>query len=318
MTVSGSLPGDGPLTVGVDVGGTKIATALVAADGRVLGRAGCPSDGLTYDELVTAITHTVTDVITDPPGDWGDRVVGVGLAIAGNVSADRSRVETSPHLPLHGQPLQADLQRAGVGAPVVVENDANAAAWAEWVLGPHAGLRDLALVTVGTGLGGGIVMGGRLQRGAHGFAGEPGHVIVVPDGRACPCGGHGCWEQYASGTALGRAYRELGGDPSVTGPAVTTAAQRGDPLALAAFDEIGRWLGLGLAGVVAMLDPGVIILGGGVGEAGDLLLRPTREGLAHHLAWGGRRQAPPIEAAVLGNDAGAVGAALLAAAAQEA
>jgi glucokinase len=296
-------------TVGVDVGGTKVAALLVAADGSVVTRVLRPSRGLDYDGLVATIADAVTEVLAGTPSADAD---GVGLAIAGNVAAGRSRVETSPHLPLDGQPLRSDLE-ARLGRPVVVENDANAAAWAEYALGPHAHVRDLVVVTVGTGLGGGLVMSGRLQRGAHGFAGEPGHVIVVPDGRACPCGGHGCWEQYASGSALVRVYHELGGDPRVEGEQVTQAARDGDELARAAFAEVGRWLGFGLAGVVALLDPGVVVLGGGVASAGDLLLRPTRESLDHHLAWGGRRAAPPVVAARLGNDAGAVGAALLAA-----
>lgn len=293
--------------VGVDVGGTKVAALLVGADGSVLARARRPSSGVDYDGLVGAIAEAADEVMAG-----ADAVDSVGLAIAGNVSADRSRVETSPHLDLHGQPLRDDVQ-ARLGRTVVVENDANAAAWAEYALGPYAGVRDLVVVTVGTGLGGGLIIGGHMQRGAHGFAGEPGHVIVEPDGRACPCGGHGCWEQYASGTALVRSYRDRGGDATLDGPGVTSVAQAGDALAVAAFNDIGGWLGYGLAGVVALLDPGTIVLGGGVAAAGDLLLAPTRAALDHHLAWGGRRAAPALVLAQLGNDAGAVGAALLAA-----
>jgi glucokinase len=295
------------LAIGIDVGGTKAAALLVDADGEVLARSLRPSSGLAYEGLVDAIAEAAVELL-DTAG--ARRVGGIGLAIAGSVAADRSRVDASPHLPLHGQPLRDDL-RARLGRPVVVENDANAAAWAEYGAGPFRGESDVVVLTVGTGLGGGLVVGGRLQRGAHGYAGEPGHIIVVPDGRECPCGGHGCWEQYASGSALVRAYQRLGGDASFDGPAVTVAAQGGDALAVAAFAEIADWLGLGLAGVVALLDPGAIVLGGGVAEAGDLLLVPVRERLGHHLAWGGSRAAPPLAVATLGNEAGALGAAAL-------
>ncbi len=293
-------------TVGVDVGGTKVAAVLVDAAGVVAGRTRRPSTTDDFAGFVDAIAGAVEDLRAQAPVD------AVGVAVAGNVSADRSRVVTSPNLPpLKGQPLRDELQ-VRLGLPVVLDNDANAAAWAEYRFGPWSLHQDIVVITVGTGLGGGVILDGQLRRGAHGFAGEPGHVPVVPDGRRCPCGGRGCWEQYASGTALLRYFRDAGGDPRLDGPAVTAAAQAGDPHALAAFDEVGRWLGFGLAGVVALLDPAFLVLGGGVADAGELLLEPTRLGFARSMAWDTDRVHPDIVAAVLGNEAGAVGAAALA------
>ncbi|MFZ0325568.1 MAG: ROK family protein [Actinomycetes bacterium] len=295
-------------TVGVDVGGTKASGVLVDAAGTVVARTRRPSASEDYSGLVDSIVATVQDLQLE------GAVEAVGLAVAGNVNEDRSRVVTSPNIPpLKDQPLRDELQ-ARLGLPVVLENDANAAAWGEYRFGRWSHTSDVVVLTVGTGLGAGLVMDGELRRGAHGFAGEPGHVPVVPEGRPCPCGGRGCWEQYASGTALLRYYRDAGGNPRSDGPVVTAAAQAGDVLALAAFDEVGRWLGFGLAGVVALLDPGLIVLGGGVAEAGELLLEPTRVGFARSMSWDTDRVHPALESAVLGNDAGAVGAAALAAA----
>lgn len=294
-------------TVGVDVGGTKAAAVLLDPAGKVVGRTRRPSTSADFAGFLDAIVASVRQLEKEVT------VEAVGLAIAGNVSADRTRVITSPNLPaLSGQPLREEVQ-AELGIPVVLENDANAAAWAEYRFGPWAQFDDVVVLTVGTGLGAGIILDRSLRRGAHGFAGEPGHMPVVPEGRRCPCGGRGCWEQYASGRALLRYYRDAGGNPDSDGPAVTAAAQAGDPRALAAFDEVGRWLGFGLAGVVALLDPALIVLGGGVADAGELLLEPTRVGFTRAMAWGPDRVHPGVEPAMLGNEAGAVGAAALAA-----
>lgn len=301
-------------TIGFDVGGTKVAAAVVDAAGQVVEklRRGTPST--SYPDLLA----TIADVAAELAGRHA--VAGVGLAIAGNVRIDGSGVLFSPNIPaLADEPLRDDLV-ARVGLPVVVVNDADAAAWAEFRYGGHLavgeGGDDLLMVALGTGLGSGLVLDGHLYRGAHGFAGEAGHLPVVRDGRPCPCGSRGCWERYASGTALVQAYRDGGGDPERSGPEVTDAARAGDPVAVAAFTEIGRWLGHGLAGLVAVLDPGVIVVGGGVAEAGELLLAPAREALAATVTGAGRRPLPPLSLARLGTPAGIVGAADLAAASQ--
>ncbi len=212
--------------------------------------------------------------------------------------------------------------------PVVVENDANAAAWAEWRFGAGRGETHLVCVTLGTGIGGGIVLDGRVQRGKHGMAGEFGHMIVVPEGQRCECGNRGCLEQYASGNVLGREARELaragspvavpmmervGGDiDALVGPVITEAARDGDPLAIELFEEVGRWLGVGLANLAAALDPGMFVIGGGVSDAGELLLRPARDSFRRVLTGRGFRPEPRIVRAALGPEAGLVGAADLA------
>jgi glucokinase len=211
---------------------------------------------------------------------------------------------------------------------VVVENDANAAAWAEAKLGAGRGHDHVMVITIGTGIGAGIVLNGELYRGRWGMAGEPGHYRVVPDGRLCGCGNRGCWEQYASGSALvaearefarrspGAAVRLLqlsGGTPEgITGPEVTTAAREGDAAALQCFDIIGRWLGEGLADLAAILDPGCFVLGGGVSEAGDLLLAQTRAAFDNGLTGRQYRPHAPVVLAELGPEAGMIGAADLA------
>ncbi|MDH4352889.1 MAG: ROK family protein, partial [Actinomycetota bacterium] len=262
------------LTIGVDVGGTKVAAGVADEAGHLLEELRTSTPEASYPDLVAAIAGVT--------GELADRhqVTGVGLAIAGNVRVDGSGVLFSPNIPgLADEPLRDDLQ-ARTGLPVVVANDADAAAWAEFRFGGHLavgeGGDDLLMVALGTGLGSGLVLDGRLYRGAHGFAGEAGHLPVVRDGRPCPCGSRGCWERYASGTALLEDFREAGGDPTLGGPEVTQAARAGDPLATAAFQAVGQWLGHGLAGLVAVLDPGVIVVGGGLADAGELLLGPAR------------------------------------------
>jgi glucokinase len=289
------------LTVGVDVGGTKVAAALVDAAGVPVRTSRAETEAGSYRSLLDGIVQAVEDL--------GQPGAPIGLAIAGNVAADGSSVLFSPHLPLAGEPLADDL-RTRLGARVLVDNDANAAAWAEQQAGAGRGAADVLFVALGTGLGAGLILGGRLYRGWMGFAGEAGHMTVVVGGRACPCGSRGCWERYASGTALVGEYIERGGDPEIGGPAITAAAQKGETRALAAMTTVGEWLGRGLASLVAVLDPERIVIGGGLGEAGELLLEPAEVALAESVTGGARRPLPPVVSATLGNQAGAIGAAL--------
>jgi glucokinase len=311
-----------PLAIGIDIGGTKVAGGVVDAAGRVLAqtRADTPAQDVTRTRGV--IIDMVQELSRAHP------VAAVGIGAAGWVDAGRGTVRFAPHLAWRDEPLR-DQVAAAVDLPVVVENDANAAAWAEFRLGAGRDAEDsMMLVAVGTGIGGGLVLGGRLVRGAHGFAGEPGHEVVAADGEPCTCGRRGCLEQYASGKALVRFARagaaahpsaaagllELaGGDPDrITGPLVTTAARAGDKLAGEAFEQVGRWLGVGLADLVQILDPQLLVIGGGVAEAGELLLAPARDSYQRALAQRGRLPAAPVRAAVLGSLAGLVGAADLA------
>ncbi|MGQ0466020.1 MAG: ROK family glucokinase [Sporichthyaceae bacterium] len=305
-------------TVGVDVGGTKLAAGLVAADGAILTRAQVPSERANPAATVEQVAAVLAALGSGAAG------LPVGVGVAGFVAADRSTVVRAPNLDWRNVEFGADLAKR-LGVPVVVENDANAAAWGEARFGAGRGVRAMVAVTVGTGIGGGIVSAGVLQRGGNGMAAEIGHLPLVLDGKACPCGQQGCWEQYASGTALLRVARYLadsgkpaaaalreacGGDSAqLTGAMVTAAAAAGDLAALHLLGEIGEWLGRGLAALAAVLDPECFVIGGGLAAAGDLLLVPARESLAMRLPAGAQRPPIPIRAAALGNDAGIVGAA---------
>ena len=274
-------------TVGVDVGGTKVAAALVDASGSISRHSRAETESADYQSMIKGIVEAVTEV------DEGVGIEAVGLAIAGYVVADGSRVLFSPHLPLAGEPIAADL-RAALGVRVVIDNDANAAAWAEHEVGAGVGSSELLFVALGTGLGAGLILRDQLYVGAQGFAGEAGHMTVVVDGRPCPCGSRGCWERYASGTALVAEYIERGGDSEVSGPAITAAAKGGDQLSIAALTGVGEWLGRGLASLVAILDPARIVIGGGVSEAGELLLEPARREMAASITAADRRPLPPL------------------------
>jgi glucokinase len=231
-----------------------------------------------------------------------------------------------PNLPgVIGFPFRSALQDR-LGVPVVVDNDATTATWAELCIGSARGAREVVLVTLGTGIGGGHVSGGVLQRGVNGFAGEPGHMVVDPRGPVCPCGRRGCWERFASGSGLGRLARDAaaagragrvvelaGGDPEgVRGEHVTQAAREGDRGALAVLREFGWWVALGIANLVNVLDPEVVVVGGGLAEAGELLISPVRERFGELVLAPEHRPPVKIVAAELGEKAGAVGAALLA------
>ncbi|HUR74312.1 MAG TPA: ROK family protein [Sporichthya sp.] len=285
--------------VGVDLGGTKIAAGVVDEAGAVLhtARRDTP-DG------AEAVVDAIAGVIEELGAEARDLPVGIGAA--GFVDAARERVLFAPNLGWVDVALTAAVA-ARVHGPVVLENDANAAAWAEARFGAGTGASAMVLVTVGTGIGGGIVLDGALFRGGFGVAGEFGHLALVADGRPCGCGQSGCWEQYASGGALSRAAREQLGIADVK-----AAIRAGDPAALGLLAEIGTWLGAGLAAVAAVLDPEVVVVGGGVVENGDLLLEPARAEFRRRLPAAQHRPVAEIRAARLGPAAGMVGAADLA------
>ena len=309
------------LAIGVDIGGTKVAAGVVDESGSVLALVRRPTPGEDVAGTEDAIAESVTELAERY------EVVAVGIGAAGWIANDRATVLFSPHLAWRDEPLKEALVDR-IGLPVTVENDANAAAWAEYRYGAARGERVVCCVTLGTGIGGGLVVSGVLYRGAFGVACEWGHMVAVPDGRRCACGNRGCWEMYASGTALARDARELAevspvaahrllelvdGDPAaLTGADVTVAAREGDPAAVEIFTAMGRWLGRGIADLAAIIDPSVVVIGGGVSEAGDLLLAPAREAFAANLTGRGFRPAAPIRLAALGPDAGLVGAADLA------
>jgi glucokinase len=292
------------LTIGIDVGGTKVLGGVVDEAGKVLttARKDTPRQG------GSALTQTIADVAKELLEQHS--VASVGVSAAGFVSSDRKTMLATPNI--------ADWN--GV--------DANAAAWGEAKFGAGKNQDHMMMLTVGTGIGGGIVVNGALYRGAFGIAAEFGHMRVVPEGHICGCGARGCFEQYASGNALLRHAREaINASPEVarnllsrgdgtvaglTGQAITEAARDGDPVALAAFNTTGQWLGAGIASLAVLLDPACVVIGGGVIDAGEILLKPTRESLERNMPFAGKHPYPQIIAAQLGNEAGLVGVADLA------
>jgi glucokinase len=309
------------LAIGVDIGGTKIAAGVVDEDGVVLD----VERRLTPGRDVRATEDAIAEVVATLRERHDAPAVGIGAA--GWIAADRATVLFSPHLAWRDEPLRAALADR-IPGPLIIENDANAAAWAEYRFGAGQGASVVICITLGTGIGGGMVIGGQVYRGAYGVAGEFGHMTLVPDGRRCACGNRGCWEMYASGRALARDARELAdvspiaaarmieladGDPMhITGPVVTQAAREGDPAALEIFESMGRWLGQGIASLAAGLDPEVFVIGGGLSEADELLLRPARETFRGALTGRGFRPVARVEVARLGPQAGLIGAADLA------
>jgi glucokinase len=309
------------LTCGIDVGGTKIAGAVVDAKGMILEESRVESPATDREAIEAAIATLVADLRTR------HEVESVGIGFAGYVDASRARVLFAPNLAMRDLDLRAELQEH-IDLPVIIENDANAAAWGEFAFGAGEDVDDQLMVTVGTGVGGGLVLNGELYRGAYGVAAEIGHLRVVPDGHLCGCGKRGCLEQYGSGSALVRDARvaagggseqvgpllaRAGGRPeAITGPLITEAAQDGDPFAVELLAALAYWLGGGIASLAAVLDPAAVVIGGGVSEAGDLLLDPMRAAFESHLSGFGHHPTAEIRLATLGNKAGVIGAADLA------
>ncbi|GAB3650025.1 ROK family glucokinase [Glycomyces tarimensis] len=309
------------LTIGVDIGGTKVGGGLVDENGRILATARRPTPADDTPGVIQAVKEVVEELRED------HEIEAVGIGAAGWISSDRSTVMLAPNLSWEDEPLRDKVGEA-IDLPVVVENDANVAIWGEHKYGAAKGFRSSVLYTIGTGVGGGIVVKDNLLRGTNGVAAEIGHMRSVPEGRQCGCGRTGCLEQYASGRALTQAAREgakadpdkarlllklAGGDPeAITGRQTTEAAKQGDEVALAAFDFIGYYLGNSAADMVQLIDPGVIIIGGGVVDAGDILLEPVRKHYTQALASRATLAVAEIKPATLGSKAGVIGAADLA------
>ncbi len=307
-----------PLTVGIDIGGTKVLAAVVDSAGTVVELDRRPTLG--HD--VKLVEDTIVDLVQGFARRYD--VAAVGIGAAGYVDATRTIVMFSPHLNWRREPLRSRVAER-VHLPVVVDNDANTMALAECRFGAGRGHRFVLGATLGTGIGGALVIDQRVFRGANGMAGEFGHMQVVPNGHRCECGNRGCWEQYASGNALVRDARELvrssspmaqhlsslveGDAARLEGPMITQAARDGDPLSIELLADVGEWFGVGLAGMTAAFDPSCIIIGGGLSDAGDLLLEPARRAFARSLTGRGHRQEPAILLAELGPQAGMIGAA---------
>lgn len=306
--------------IGVDIGGTKTAAGVVDADGTVLARLDHPTARERPAEIERCVVDMVTRLRADHPVDT------VGVAAAGFVATDRNTVLFAPNIAWRDHPLGRRLSDA-LFLPVTVDNDANSAGWAEYRYGAGRDATNMVMLTIGTGVGGALIVNSDLVRGNQGTAAEVGHINVVPGGLPCGCGGNGCWEQYASGRALTRRARAVaagsperanalltlaGGDPrQIHGSHVTQAAQCYDQLSIELLTDLGTWLGTGAAVLTTILDPDLIVVGGGVAAAGNLLLGPARVSFATTAAPGWRHQ-PPLVTAHLNNDAGIIGAADLA------
>jgi len=319
-------------TAGIDLGGTKCLGVAVAA-GAVVAEVRTPTprsgDPGAVVETVVALVAELRVRCGDDRGGGaaGPRTVPASVGVGAPGLVDREGVlRFAPNLPGGTElDLGAALRRR-LDVPVLVDNDATCAAWGESRAGAARAIEDAVVVTLGTGIGGGIVAGGRLVRGANGFGGEVGHMVVDPGGPLCPCGRQGCWERYASGSGLARLAREAvaagrgeallalaGGDPgAITGEMVTRAAAGGDAGAVEVMAELAWWLALGLANLASIFDPRMFVIGGGLVEAGATLLDPARRAFDDLLAGGRHRPPVAIVPALLGERAGAVGAALLA------
>ena len=303
--------------VGIDVGGTKAQAVVLDATGEVVETAQRPTP--RGDRSLEALIEVLFE-LADEVGHEGS----IGVGVPGLVTR-RGVLRAAPNLDGVADFAIAELLTERFGTDVFADNDATCATVAEWLLGAGQGTSDMILVTLGTGIGGGIVANGALTRGHNGFAGEFGHMVIDPSGPLCPCGRRGCWERYASGSGLAMLAREAatghrlrqvvrhaGGDPqAVRGEHVQAAARDGDHEALAVIDDFSRWVAIGLANLTNALDPEMFVLGGGLAAASDLYLEPIRRWFGDLLYQPHLRPIPRVEFARLGPLAGAVGAALL-------
>ena len=298
------------------MGGTKIAAGVVTPEAEILNETRYPTPH-SPERLVESIARAVEEIRD------GFEVGGVCLAVPGLILAQKNTVVFSPNLrSIEGIPLK-DVLGSKIGLPLTIENDANAAAWGEFRFGAGSEVDHLVFLTLGTGIGGGVITHGILMRGAQGSGGELGHVTVHATGPRCACGNHGCLEALASGTAIGRRGREVASERpdsalgrlaverKVLGEDVTELAQKGDEAALSVLEETGTWLGIGLAGFVNVFNPEVVAIGGGVAKAGELILEAARREV-HLRARPPSRDLAEIKVASLGPESGVLGAAALA------
>jgi len=307
-------------SIGIDIGGTKIAAGLVSPDGELSQLIKVPSPA-SDPELMTKTVVNLINQLAE-----GREIEAVGIAAAGFIDSERNEILYSPNLQWRHEPLRTRVQEL-VSYPVTLENDANAAAWAEFRFGSGKKAQSMVMLTIGTGVGGAIIADGKLIRGGFGIGGELGHIRLINGGRQCGCGQRGCLEQYGSGTAFlkaarklatsdgpaGRRLRELASENGIlTGAEVSQAITEGDVGALSLLRELGDYLGQGLASIVAALDPEVCIIGGGVSIAGEKLTEPIYFSYLNNLPAKGYRPELEVIAAKLGNEAGIIGAADLA------
>jgi glucokinase len=303
--------------IGVDIGGTKIAAAVVTPEGKILNEVRYPTQAVPPNRLIGTIARAITEVKD------GFEVGGACVAVPGLILTSENKVIFAPNLhEIEDIRLDEEIGRR-TDLMVTVENDANAAAWGEFRFGAGRGLKHMVFITLGTGVGGGIITHGVLLRGAQGAGGELGHVTIDPTGPRCGCGNYGCLEALASGTAIQRRAREVANERAnsalgrlaierqVLGEDVTRLAQEGDEASISVLEETGRWLGIGLAGFVNTFNPEVIAVGGGASQAGELILESARKEVQLR-ARSPSRDLVEIKEATLGPESGVLGAAELA------
>lgn len=310
------------LAIGIDIGGTKIAGAVVSESGEILEELRVPSPAQDPDQMITEVVGLINQLAAMAP----EQVVAAGVAAAGFIDADQSTILYAPNLNWRNEPFR-DRLKAHLDLPVFIENDANAAGWAEFKFGAGKGTKDMVMLTLGTGVGGAVVADYKLRRGGFGIGGELGHVRVVQDGRQCGCGRKGCVEQYASGSAVLKAAKKLASSDGpagerlrqlktesgeLTGHQVYQALLEGDAATRELVNQAGSYLGQAMGSITAVLDPQVFVIGGGLSEAGELILDPIRQSYLRELPARGFRPEAEIVTAQFSNQAGVIGAADLA------
>jgi glucokinase len=305
------------LTIGIDVGGTKVLGGVVTTEGKILAttrKDTAPQGGAAAVSVIAEVAKELMQ---------SHDISAVGVSVPGFISSDRARVIGTPNISGWSDLAIADTLRSLIGVDVVVENDANAALWGEYKFGAGQGRENICMLTLGTGVGGGVITNGRLYRGAFGMGAELGHIRLIPEGRQCGCGAKGCLEQYGSGSALVRIARERaaanldkaqiilslgsGSPDQIRGEDITKAANSGDVFSKEIFEEVGESVGAALATICAVLDPSHIIIGGGVAEAGEILLEPIRKSMVRNTSFSGLHPFPEVIRAQLGDMAGLVG-----------
>jgi len=306
------------LTIGIDIGGTKVLGGVVDSSGKIIESARRVTPAAGGKELIATIVELIKELNSK------HEIAGIGICVAALISADQGTIVGAPNIAnLSELNFVAEIKKV-FDLPVIAENDANAAMWAEYKFGSAKGFNPVMFFIIGTGMGGGLVIDGKLFRGANGIGAEFGHMIVQPKGILCGCGAHGCIEQYASGSALMRYAKDAitadpiagkalldaaGGINNLTGEILTEAAKNGDQLAISAFNKQADWLGSACASYTLLLDPQAIVVGGGVVQAGELFLAPVRAAMEKYMPFAGTHLLPKVIAAKFGNDAGVIGAA---------
>ncbi|MDR3645812.1 MAG: ROK family protein [Clostridia bacterium] len=304
--------------IGVDLGGTKIAVGLVQKDGALIAKKSAKTDAESFAHIMDTIADTIAGLLEEN-GFSTEDVEGIGIGCPGSVDSRSGVVIYANNIRLDNAPVAQTL-RARIGKPVFVSNDANCAALGENVMGGAKGLDNLVLITLGTGVGGGIIIDGKIFDGNNGTGGEPGHSLLRMNGEACTCGLRGCWEAYASATALIRQTKaaiarhpesSMSGDAQVSGRTAFEAAKRGDKAGRAVVARYLRYVAEGIVNMVNIFRPDIVLIGGGISHEGDYILRPIQR-FVDRRSYGAAYTTPPrVKLATLGNDAGIIGAAML-------